>query len=47
MIMQKFKTKSLYLALVATVSSVGIANTANAAIHLSGNGLGQVLMFLE
>ncbi|CAH1192829.1 conserved exported hypothetical protein [Candidatus Nitrotoga sp. BS] len=43
--MQKFKIKSLSLALVATVSSVGIANTVNAAVHLSGNGLGQVLIF--
>jgi len=43
--MQKFKIKSLYLALVAAVSSVGIANTVNAAVHLSGNGLGQVLIY--
>ncbi len=42
--MQKFKIKPLYLALAA-ISSVGIANTANAAIHLSGNGLGQVLIY--
>ncbi len=29
--MQKFKRKSLYLALVAAVCSVGIANTASSA----------------
>ncbi len=43
--MQKFKRKSLYLALVAAVSSVGIANTASAAVHINPNGLGQVLIY--
>ncbi|MEO6423657.1 MAG: hypothetical protein ABIR84_13550 [Candidatus Nitrotoga sp.] len=43
--MQKFKRKSLYLALVAAVSSVGIANTASAAVHINGDGLGQVLIY--
>ena len=43
--MQKFKIKTLSLALVAAVSSVSIANTVNAAVHLSGNGLGQVLIY--
>ncbi|MEQ1835214.1 MAG: hypothetical protein ABL862_02010 [Candidatus Nitrotoga sp.] len=43
--MQKFKRKSLYLALVAAVSSVGIANTASAAVHVNSNGLGQVLIY--
>ena len=43
--MQKFKRKSLYLALVAAVSSLGIANTANAAVNVNGNGLGQVLIY--
>jgi hypothetical protein len=43
--MQKFKRKSLYLALVAAVSSVGIANTASSAVHINSNGLGQVLIY--
>lgn len=43
--MQKFKRKSLYLALVAAVSSVGIANTASSAVHVNSNGLGQVLIY--
>ena len=43
--MQKFKRKSLYLALVAAVSSVGMANTASAAVNITGNGLGQVLIY--
>ncbi|MBL0039167.1 MAG: hypothetical protein IPP36_12020 [Nitrosomonadales bacterium] len=43
--MQKFKRKSLYLALVAAVSSVGIANTASAAVHVNSNGLGEVLIY--
>jgi hypothetical protein len=43
--MQKFKRKSLYLALVAAVGSVGIANTASAAVHVDANGLGQVLIY--
>ena len=43
--MQKFKRKSLYLALVAAVGSVGIANTASAAVHVNANGLGQVLIY--
>jgi hypothetical protein len=43
--MQKFKRKSLYLALVAAVGSVGIANTASAAVHVDSNGLGQVLIY--
>ena len=43
--MQKFKRKSLYLALVAAVSSVGIANTASAGVHVDSNGLGQVLIY--
>ena len=43
--MQKFKRKSLYLALVAAVSSVGIANTASAAVNVNSNGLGQVLIY--
>ena len=43
--MQKFKRKSLYLALVAAVSSVGIVNTASAAVHINGNGLGEVLIY--
>jgi hypothetical protein len=43
--MQKFKRKSVYLALVAAVSSVGIANAANSAVHINSNGLGQVLIY--
>ncbi|CAH1190521.1 conserved exported hypothetical protein [Candidatus Nitrotoga sp. BS] len=43
--MQKFKRKSLYLALVAAVSSVGIANTASAAVNVNSNGLGEVLIY--
>ena len=43
--MQKFKRKSLYLALVAAVSSVGLANAANAAMNINGSGLGQVLIY--
>jgi len=47
--MQKFKRKSLYLALVAAVSSVGgmagMSNTASAAVHVNSNGLGQVLIY--
>ncbi|MFZ1547914.1 MAG: hypothetical protein WAT12_12585 [Candidatus Nitrotoga sp.] len=43
--MQKFKRKSLYLALVAAVGSVGIANTVSAAVHVDSNGLGQVLIY--
>jgi hypothetical protein len=43
--MQKFKRKSLYLALVAAVSSVGIVNAANSAVHINSNGLGQVLIY--
>jgi hypothetical protein len=43
--MQKFKRKSLYLALVAAVSSVGVASAANAAMNINGSGLGQVLIY--
>jgi len=45
--MQKFKRKSLYLALVAAVSSVGVANAAaeGSAVHVNSNGLGQVLIY--
>jgi len=44
--MQKFKRKSLYLALVAAVSTVGMASTAaNAAVHVNSNGLGEVLIY--
>ena len=42
--MQKFKRKSLYLALATAVSSVGIANTAS-AMNINANGLGQVLIY--
>lgn len=42
--MQKFKRKSLYLALAAAMSTVGIVNTAS-AVYVNGNGLGQVLIY--
>ena len=43
--MHKFKRNSLSLALVAAIGSVGIAGTASAAVHLSDNGQGQVLIY--
>ncbi|WP_239288629.1 hypothetical protein [Candidatus Nitrotoga sp. 1052] len=43
--MQKFKRNSLTFALVAAIGSVGIAGTASAAVHLSDNGQGQVLIY--
>ena len=43
--MQKFKKNSLTLALVAAIGSVGIAGTAGAAVHLSDDGQGQVLIY--
>lgn len=45
MSMQKFKRNSLTLALVAAIGSVGIAGTASAAVHLSDDGQGQVLIY--
>ena len=45
MSMQKFKRNPLYLALVAAIGSIGIADTASAAVHLSDNGQGQVLIY--
>ncbi|CAH1077666.1 hypothetical protein [Candidatus Nitrotoga sp. 1052] len=43
--MHTFKRSSLTLALVAAIGSVGIAGTASAAVHLSDNGQGQVLIY--
>ena len=43
--MQKFKRNSLSLALAAAIGTVGIADTASAAVHLSDNGQGQVLIY--
>lgn len=43
--MQKLKRNSLTLALVAAIGSICIASTANAAVHLSDNGQGQVLIY--
>jgi hypothetical protein len=43
--MHKFKRNSLTLALVAAIGAVGIAGTAGAAVHLSDNGQGQVLIY--
>ena len=45
MSMHKFKRNSLTLALVAAIGSVGIAGTASAAVHLSDNDQGQVLIY--
>ncbi|WP_239235540.1 hypothetical protein, partial [Candidatus Nitrotoga sp. BS] len=45
MSMQKPERNSLYLALVAAIGSVGIAGAASAAVHLSDNGQGQVLIY--
>ena len=42
---QKFKRNSLTLALAAAIGSIGIAGTTSAAVHLSGNGQGQVLIY--
>lgn len=43
--MHKFKRNPLTLALVAAIGSIGIAGTADAAVHLSDNGQGQVLIY--
>ncbi|RFC32890.1 MAG: hypothetical protein DID92_2727745122 [Candidatus Nitrotoga sp. SPKER] len=43
--MHKFKRNSLFLALVTAIGSAGIAGTASAAVHLSDNGQGQVLIY--
>ena len=43
--MHKLKRNSLYLALVAAIGSVGIAGAASAAVHISDNGQGQVLIY--
>jgi hypothetical protein len=43
--MHKFKRNSLTLALIAAIGSVGIAGTASAAVHLSDDGQGQVLIY--
>jgi hypothetical protein len=43
--MHKFKRNSLSLALVAAIGSLGIAGTTGAAVHLSDNGQGQVLIY--
>ena len=45
MSMHQFKRNSLTLALVAAIGSVGIAGTAGAAVHLSDDGQGQVLIY--
>jgi len=45
MSMHKFKKNSLTLALVAAIGSAGIAGTACAAVHLSDDGQGQVLIY--
>lgn len=45
MSIQKFKRNSLTLALVAAIGSIGIAGTTSAAVHLSDNGQGQVLIY--
>lgn len=43
--MQKFKRNSLTLALVAAMGSIGNAGTASAAVHISDDGQGQVLIY--
>ncbi|MFZ1765543.1 MAG: hypothetical protein WAT68_02615, partial [Candidatus Nitrotoga sp.] len=43
--MHTFKRNPLTLALVAAIGSVGIAGTTSAAVHLSDNGQGQVLIY--
>ena len=43
--MYKFKRNPLTLALVAAIGSVGLAGTAVAAVHLSDDGQGQVLIY--
>jgi hypothetical protein len=43
--MHKFKRNSLTLALAAAMGSAGIASTASAAVHLSDDGQGQVLIY--
>jgi hypothetical protein len=43
--MHKLKRNSLYLALVAALGSIGIASPASAAVHLSDDGQGQVLIY--
>lgn len=43
--MHIFKRNSLTLALVAAIGSVGIAGTTSAAVHISDNGQGQVLIY--
>ncbi|MEQ1742751.1 MAG: hypothetical protein ABL869_09690 [Candidatus Nitrotoga sp.] len=43
--MHKFKRNSATLALAAAIGSVGIAGTASAAVHLSDDGQGQVLIY--
>lgn len=45
MSMQKTKKTPLTLALMAAISSIGITGTASAAVHLSDNGQGQVLIY--
>ena len=43
--MQKFKRNPLFLALVVAIGSAGIAGTTSAAVHLSDDGQGQVLIY--
>ncbi|MBL0038217.1 MAG: hypothetical protein IPP36_05910 [Nitrosomonadales bacterium] len=43
--MHKFKRNRLTLALVAAIGSIGIAGTVSAAVHLSDDGQGQVLIY--
>ncbi|RFC31258.1 MAG: hypothetical protein DID91_2727704212 [Candidatus Nitrotoga sp. MKT] len=43
--MHKFKRNRLTLALVAAIGSAGIAGTTSAAVHLSDDGQGQVLIY--
>ncbi|RFC32888.1 MAG: hypothetical protein DID92_2727745120 [Candidatus Nitrotoga sp. SPKER] len=45
MSIQKFKRNSLTLAFAAAIGSIGIADTTSAAVHLSDNGQGQVLIY--
>ena len=42
--MNKFKRKSLYLALAAGIGAVGVAGSAS-AVNIAPNGLGQVLIY--
>ncbi|MBK8570386.1 MAG: hypothetical protein IPN81_10750 [Nitrosomonadales bacterium] len=43
--MQKFKRNPLFLALVVAIGSAGLAGTTSAAVHLSDDGQGQVLIY--